>query len=271
MPSAPAHRIRIVDSHCHVDGEEYDADRDEVVARARAAGVETMLIVGGMNGSGGHARSLAIAQQYGFPIALGAHPHEASCANASEYEALESLARERRIVAIGEIGLDYHYNISSRDVQRREFRRQLELACDLRLPVIVHTREAEDDTIKILEDEDVSRVGGVLHCFTGGERLARHALNLGLHISFSGIVAFPRAEEIRAVAAWLPADRLLVETDAPYLAPPPHRGKRNEPAFVVEIARVIAELRGTTFERMAETTAENFARLFDAAEPVEVN
>ena len=165
-------------------------------------------------------------------------------------------------MAIGEIGLDFHYDHSPRPVQRDAFRRQVRLAREVGLPVIVHTREADQETAALLEDEGAAEVGGVIHCFTGGHELARRALALGFHISFSGIVAFPRADGIQAVAKEVPRDRLLVETDAPFLAPPPHRGKRNEPAFVVEVARKVAALRGTSLEDVATAVGANFARLF---------
>ncbi|HEX9203394.1 MAG TPA: TatD family hydrolase, partial [Vicinamibacteria bacterium] len=192
----------------------------------------------------------------------GVHPHEAKLATEALYDELRGLAKDRRIVAIGEIGLDFHYDHSPRPVQREAFRRQVRLAREVGLPVIVHTREADEETAALLEEEGAREVGGVIHCFTGGPELARRALALGFYISFSGIVAFPRAEGIQAVAMEVPRDRLLVETDAPFLAPPPHRGKRNEPAFVVEVARKVAALRGTSPEDVATAAGENFARLF---------
>jgi TatD DNase family protein len=252
-------RLVLVDSHCHIDMPQFDADREAVVARAREAGVETMLIVGGVDEEAGHRRALRVAGELGFPVSAGVHPHEARLASEATYEELASLAREGRIVAIGEIGLDFHYDHSPRDVQRDAFRRQVRLARDVGLPVIVHTREADDETAALLEEEGAAEVGGVIHCFTGGEELARRALALGLFISFSGIVAFPRAEVIQAVARTTPLDRLLIETDAPFLAPPPHRGKRNEPAFVVEVARKIGELRATSLEAIGAAVAANFA------------
>jgi TatD DNase family protein len=167
-------------------------------------------------------------------------------------------------VAIGEIGLDFHYDHSPRDVQVETFRRQVRLARDVGLPVIVHTREADAETATLLEGEGAAEVGGVIHCFTGGADLAQRALALGFFVSFSGIVAFPRADGIQAVAQTMPLDRLLIETDAPFLAPPPHRGKRNEPAFVVEVAREVAALRGVTVETVGAATKANFERLFGA-------
>jgi len=253
-------RLSLVDSHCHVDMPEFDADRDAVVARAREAGIETMLIVGGVDEDAGHRRALGVAEQFGFPVSAGVHPHEARLATEATYDELRGFARDERIVAIGEIGLDFHYDHSPRPVQREVLRRQVRLARDVGLPVIVHTREADDETAMLLEEEGAAEVGGILHCFTGTRDLARRALDLGFFISFSGIVAFPRAEEIQHVARMVPGDRLLVETDAPFLAPPPHRGKRNEPAFVVEVARKVAALRGAAVEEIGAAVRANFDR-----------
>lgn len=257
-----ASRPALVDSHCHVDMPQFDADRDEVVARAREAGLVEMLVVGGVDEEGGHRRALDVAARYGLPATAGVHPHEARLADERVYDELRELAGEGRLVAIGEIGLDFHYDHSPRTVQRETFRRQVRLAREVALPVVVHTREADEETAAILEEEGAAEAGGVIHCFTGGVELARRALALGFCVSFSGIVAFPRAEVIQEVAREVPEDRLLVETDAPYLAPPPHRGKRNEPAFVVEVARKVAALRGTDLETVAAASVRNYARLF---------
>jgi len=254
--------VTLVDSHTHIDMPQFDVDRDAVVARAREAGVQTMLLVGGVDEEQGHRRALTVADALGFPASAGVHPHEARLAEERVYDELGGLARDQRIVAIGEIGLDFHYDHSPRDIQREAFRRQIRLARDVGLPVIVHTREADDETAKILEEEGAREVGGVIHCFTGAADLARRSLDLGFFISFSGIVAFPRAEVIQEVARNMPLDRLLVETDAPFLAPPPHRGKRNEPAFVVEVARKVAALRGVSAAEVGEAALGNFHRLF---------
>ena len=252
----------LVDSHCHIDMPQFDADRDEVVARARAAGVVEMLVVGGVDEVSGHRRALEVAGRFGLPATAGVHPHEARIATDAVYDELRDLAREGRIVAIGEIGLDFHYDHSPRDVQREVFRRQIRLALEVGLPIVVHTREADGSTVDILEAEGAAEAGGVIHCFTGGLELARRALDLGFLISFSGIVAFPRAEVIQQVAREVPEDRLLIETDAPFLAPPPHRGKRNEPAFVMDVAKKVAALRGMTAEAVAAASTASYARLF---------
>jgi TatD DNase family protein len=252
----------VVDSHCHIDMPAFDGDRDAVIARAREAGVADMLIAGGVDEQDGHRRALRVAEAMGLPVSAGIHPHEARLGSDAIYEELRGLARERRIVAVGEIGLDFHYDYSPRDVQREVFRRQVRLAREVGRPVIIHTREADEETAAILEEEGANETGGVIHCFTGGEELARRALVLGFYISFSGIVAFPRSETIQAVARTVPEDRLLVETDSPFLAPPPHRGKRNEPAFVVEVARRVADLRGDTLEAVGAASGRNFERLF---------
>jgi TatD DNase family protein len=252
----------LVDSHTHVDMPDFDDDRDEVIARAREAGLAEMLVVGGVDEARGHRRALETAARYSLPATAGVHPHEAKVADERTYDELRALAREGRLTAIGEIGLDFHYDHSPRPVQREVFRRQLRLAREVGLPVVVHTREADDETASILEEEGAAETGGVVHCFTGGTELARRALGLGLCLSFSGIVAFPRATTIQQVARETPPDRLLVETDAPFLAPPPHRGKRNEPAFVVEVARKVAEVRGEPVEAVAAAVRRTYARLF---------
>jgi TatD DNase family protein len=254
-----------VDSHCHLDMKDFDADRAAVLARAREAGVGDFLIVGIVDAEAGHRRALAVAQELGLPASAGIHPHEAKLATEDVYTELSDWARAKKIVAIGEIGLDFHYDHSPRDTQREVFRRQVRLAREVGLPIIIHTREADAETCDILEGEGADKVGGVIHCFTGGEELAARALALGFYISFSGILTFPRAEVIRQVAAAMPLNRLLIETDAPFLAPTPHRGKRNEPAYVVEVARRIGALRGIAGEEVGRAALANFQTLFGRA------
>jgi TatD DNase family protein len=255
----------LIDSHCHIDMPQFDADRDEVVARARAAGLVEMLVIGEVDEGDALRRSLRVAEAYRLPVTAGVHPHQARLADERTYDEIRGLAREGRIVAIGEIGLDFHYDHSPRQTQREVFRRQVRLAGDVGLPIVVHTRQADLETAEILEQEGARDRGGVIHCFTGGLELARRSLELGLLISFSGILAFPRAEVIQQVAREAPEDRLLIETDAPFLAPPPHRGKRNEPAFVVEVARKLAALRGVSEQAIGEAARRNYARLFRRA------
>ncbi|HZS09296.1 MAG TPA: TatD family hydrolase [Blastocatellia bacterium] len=256
------------DSHAHLDTPAYDADRAEVVARARAAGVDTMLEIAGSDiGKGSLPAGLRLAEEYPFVYAaVGLHPHEASLYDDALERQLLEATRHEKVIGWGEIGLDYHYDNSPRDVQRRIFARQLEMARSVRLPVIIHTREAEDDTIAILRDEWADKggdeVGGIIHCFTSTQRLADAALEMGFLISFSGVVTFKNSDDLRAVAKSLPLEKLLVETDCPYLAPVPYRGRRNEPAFVVETARLIAELHQTSIEEVARATSGNFRRLF---------
>lgn len=255
-----------VDSHAHIDGEEYDADRDEVVARAREAGVSAILNVGtGDPHSGSLERAVAVAEKYeGVYAAVGVHPHDAKLFDdEAERRILRLIAESQRVVAWGEIGLDYHYDHSPRETQREVFTRQLRLAREASLPVIIHSREADEDTVNILRDAwDGAPRGGVMHCFGGGRRMMEQVLELGFMISFAGNVTFKKAEDLRDVARRVPLDRLFVETDCPYLTPVPFRGRRNEPARVVEVARSLAELHGTTIEEMGRLTARNFARFF---------
>ena len=255
-----------VDSHAHIDGEEFDADRDEVVARARAAGVRAILNVGtGDPHAGNLERAVALALKYeGVYAAVGVHPHDARLYDhAAERLLLEIVRRGPPVVAWGEIGLDYHYDNSPRDAQREVFVTQLRLARSEGLPVIIHSREADEDTASILRREwSDAGIGGVMHCFGGGPALAEAALELGFMISFAGNVTFKKALSLREMARAVPLERMLVETDCPFLAPVPLRGRRNEPAFVVETARFLAELRGVGPEEFGRITSENFARLF---------
>ena len=255
-----------VDSHAHIDGEEFDADRSEVVARARAAGVRAILNVGtGDPHSGSLERAVAVADEYEeVYAAVGVHPHDAKLYDETAESRLVGLVeRGGKVVAWGEIGLDYHYDHSPREVQREVFARQLTLARTFKLPVIIHSREADEEIVEVLREayEGAPR-GGVMHCFGGGPALAEAALDLGFYISFAGNVTFKKAEPLREVARLVPLERLLVETDCPYLAPVPLRGRRNEPAFVVETARFLAELRGVGPAELGRLTSANFSRLF---------
>ncbi|HEU4930978.1 MAG TPA: TatD family hydrolase [Pyrinomonadaceae bacterium] len=252
-----------IDSHAHIDGEEFDADRDEVIERAQAAGVTTILNVGtGDPHSGVLERAVELGWKHeNLYTAIGTHPHDARLYDESAEEKIKTLIESERVIAWGEIGLDFHYDNSPRDVQVAVFKRQLLAAHECDLPVVIHTREAESETIEILKSAEVKR-RGVFHCFSGSMDLARSAIELGFMISFSGIVTFKKADELRAVAKEVPLDRLLIETDCPYLSPIPYRGKRNEPAYVVEVARCLAGLHGLDIEEVARITSENFQRLF---------
>ena len=252
--------MRLIDSHTHLDDAQFNEDRAAVIERARAAGVERMLAIGTGGGPPDLEAGVRLAGEYPFVLAtVGVHPHDASKATEATFERLRELAAHPKVVAIGEIGLDYHYDFSPRDVQRAVFSRQLAIAAEAALPIIIHTREAWDDTFEILRRE--WRGEGILHCFTGDAVQARQALDAGFHLAFGGVLTFPKAEPVREAARITPSDRLLIETDCPYLAPVPHRGKRNEPAFVLETARRLAEVRGQTVEEIAALTADNFERL----------
>ncbi|HWS88565.1 MAG TPA: TatD family hydrolase [Pyrinomonadaceae bacterium] len=258
-----------VDSHAHIDGEEFDADRDDVIKRARAAGVRAILNVGTGDPHGGNfERASRVAETYeDVYFAVGVHPHDARLYDDTAERYVGDLLRgNTRAVALGEIGLDYHYDHSPREAQREVFARQLRLAKRLSLPVIIHSREADGETLEILRAEYAgAERGGVMHCFGGGPALAEGALALGFYISFAGNVTFKKADALREVALAVPPDRLLVETDCPYLAPVPHRGRRNEPAYVAATAHFLADLRGASPEELGRTTSENFSRLFGVA------
>ena len=252
----------LVDSHAHLDDARFDDDRDAVLGRAQEAGVGTILTIGNGDGPDDMGCGLRFAETYDWVYtSVGIHPHDASRTREEHFELMKELAGNPKVVAIGETGLDYYYDNSPRDVQREVFRRQLAVAREVDRPVIVHTRDADEDTIQILENERPRH--GVIHCFTGGEALAECALDLGFMISFSGIVTFNRSAGIQAIAARVPEDRILVETDCPYLAPVPHRGRRNEPSFVRDTALKLAELRGATIEEIETQTSRNFHELFD--------
>jgi TatD DNase family protein len=255
----------LVDSHCHLDFADFGAEREAVIARARRAGIGTMLTICTKITEFAEVRAIAETHD-DLWCSVGIHPHEAASEPATDAATLCDLARHPKVVGIGECGLDFHYDHSPRDRQEAVFRAHAAAARDSGLPLIVHTRNADTEMAAILTEE--CRKGplkGVIHCFSSGPQLAEIALDLGFYLSFSGIVTFKKAEELRAVARTTPLGRMLVETDAPYLAPVPHRGKRNEPAFVVHTAALLAELRGLPPDELAEVTTENFFRLFDKA------
>ena len=255
----------LTDSHAHLDDPRFAADRAAVLQRAWDSGVRRILTIGNGTGPDDMGCGIPFAEAYDWVFTtVGVHPHDASKVEERHFETMEGLAKHPRVLAIGETGLDYHYDNSPRDVQREVFRRQLEMAAKTDLPVVIHTREADADTERILRA--AGPVRGVVHCFTSSRSLADAALELGFLISFSGIATFPNARELAEIAGTIPADRLLVETDCPYLAPVPHRGKRNEPAFVLDTARFLASARGITLDQLASRTSENFTRLFSPPE-----
>lgn len=257
--------MKLVDSHCHLDDRQFEADREEVIARALQAGVERMLAIGTGEGPPDLEAGVRLAAACPFIYATaGVHPHHASRADAETFAALGRLAAHPKVLGVGETGLDYYYDYSPRERQREVFLEQLRIAAAAAKPVVIHTREAWGDTIGILE-RHWPGAGGVMHCFTGGPEEARQALALGFHLSFGGVVTFPKADRVRAALLETPDDRLLVETDAPYLAPVPRRGKRNEPAFLVDTVRKVAEVRGASPESIAAITAANFERLFGSS------
>jgi len=257
----------VIDSHCHLADEAFAADLDEVVARSRAAGLERALVIleGGNTAEAAQAERIA-ALWPDVRFSVGVHPHQAHQFAANPAQAAtvvrEQIARTPAARAVGEIGLDYHYDFSPRDVQHAVFRAQVQLARELSLPVVIHTREADEDTLAILRDAGGGEVRGVLHCFTGGPSLADGGLDLGFYVSLAGIVTFPRAEELRQTVRRVPLDRLLTETDSPFLAPVPYRGKRNEPAYVARVVETLAAMHEMPPAELAARTAANFHTLF---------
>ena len=273
--------MRLVDSHVHLDDRKFDADREAVIERALSSGVAQMMAIG----TGHLETAIRLAERYPFIVAtIGVHPHDASKATPETFARLRELAAHPKVSALGEIGLDYHYDFSPRDVQQSVFRKQLEIAAEAGKPVVIHSREAWADTMALLEQTDTSKSlpdgrgsdtgseprpsgsdwsshRGIIHCFTGDPQQALQALDLGFHLAFGGVLTFPKAGAVREAARITPPDRLLLETDCPYLAPVPHRGQRNEPSFVVEVARRLAEVRGCTLDEIAAQTTRNFERL----------
>lgn len=274
----PAH-CKFIDSHCHLDGPRFDSDREQVIARALEAGVAKMLAVGTGDGPGTLDCAVKIAEQHASVYAtIGIHPHEAKLATDADFAQLEELARKPKVIAWGEIGLDYYYDHSPRDTQKNVFIRQMELAHTAKLPIVIHCRPSEtsddawEDCLSLIEQHwKPSGLGGVLHCFTSTWAHAKRALDMGFTISFAGNVTFPKAQQIRDSALQVPLDRMFIETDSPFLAPVPFRGKRNEPAYVKEVARQIGELRGLSADEVGIQTSQNFYRFFHLLEPASNN
>lgn len=259
--STPA-PLPLVDSHAHVDSSDFDVDRDAMLARARAAGVEIILAIGGGPEALDSAMSYAERHDWIY-AAAGIHPHEAQVATPAHYETLSRLAKHSKFLAWGEIGLDYHYDHSPRNVQQRVLAEQLELARAARKPVILHCREAWPDCLALLERHwRASGLGGIFHCFGGTLEEARQGIAMGFLVSFAGNVTYPKAQNLRDVAAGLPLESLLIETDAPFLAPQGHRGRRNEPAYVAEVAKTLATVRNLAPDEIGAVTAANFRRFF---------
>jgi TatD DNase family protein len=251
----------IVDSHCHLDPRHFPEGADAVLERAKAAGVGAFVVIGvDETGEAARAAAALAARRADVWATVGQHPHDAALLSEMAFTELAALARAERVVGVGEIGLDYHYMHSPRDAQQAAFRRQIGLAREVGKPIVIHTREAAEDTLCILGEENAREVGGVIHCFSEDRAFAARALDMDFDVSFSGIVTFKNARAIQDVARWAPADRILVETDSPYLAPIPLRGKKNEPSNVVHTVRFVAELRGERAEEIARRTAENAAR-----------
>jgi TatD DNase family protein len=261
-----------IDSHCHLDNKRFDSDRLEVVARAKAAGIEALLAIGNGDGPGTGTLDCAVklSRQYDWVYATaGIHPHEAALAKQADFDELEPLVRDPKVIAFGEIGLDYYYDHSPRDVQQRVFVQQMEMARAAKLPIIIHNRPSDnsenawDDLLRLIREHWISTgLGGVLHCFTGSVENAKAVLDAGFVVSFAGMITYPKAQNLRDAAAIVPLDRMFIETDSPYLAPVPHRGKRNEPAYVVEVARTIAAVRGLSPEEIGLQTTQNFYHFF---------
>jgi TatD DNase family protein len=257
----------MVDSHCHLADDAFVKDLPEVISRAQQAGLTYAMCIIAAENQTEAARARELARMWpALRFGVGLHPHQAGQFSGREHEVVSLVRTAIAVVpearALGEIGLDYHYDFAPKSVQQQIFRLQIRLARELDLPVIIHTREAEPDTIAILREESGGAVRGVMHCFTGTRQLAEEALALGMHISFAGIVTFPKGANVREVAAIVPLDRILCETDSPYLAPTPHRGKRNEPAWVVRVVEELSALRGASVDDLRRQTRANFDALF---------
>ncbi len=261
--------MELIDSHAHIDSPQFAEDREAMLRRARAAGVTTLLAIG--NGAGPEKldSALPFAEQHDWIYAtVGIHPHEAKESKPEHLERLRNLARHPKIIAWGEIGLDYFYDHSPRETQHRVFLDQMELAAQAKLPIIIHCRDAWNDCLNVLEEHwKPTGLGGILHCFTSTLEEARRGIDLGFLVSFAGNSTFPKAQNLRDVAKALPLATILIETDSPYLAPQPYRGKRNEPAYVREVARTLASVRNLSTDEMAAATSENFRRLFRLPRP----
>ncbi|TAJ83088.1 TatD family deoxyribonuclease [bacterium] len=259
---AKAH-VGLVDSHAHIQGAEFAGDIEGVVERARAAGVEKIIVVGGAGDLSSNEAAIALAHSFpGLYATVGMHPHDAKGVSDEDLKRLNELTRDPKVVAIGETGLDFYYDHSPRQVQIELFCRFIRMARETRLPLVVHNRDAHREVSEIVRREGQGDLRGVIHCFTGDYEAAREFLDLGFYLSFTGIITFKNADSLRDVVRKLPLDRILVETDSPYLAPVPHRGKRNEPAFVRLVAETMAKVKGIPLEEVAQATTQNTQALF---------
>lgn len=259
----PIPEFKLVDSHAHIQGPEFAADLQEVIERAHAAGVEKIVVVGGAGELSSNEAAVAVARSFpGLFATVGMHPHDAKGVDEESFQRLEALASSPKVVAVGETGLDFYYNHSSRETQIALFCRFIQMALETRLPLVVHNREADRKVAELLRGEGRGGLRGVIHCFTGDYDAAKTFLDLGFYLSFSGILTFKNADALRDAARKLPLDRILVETDSPYLAPVPHRGKRNEPAFVRLVAETVAQVKGVSLEEIAQATTRNAQELF---------
>jgi TatD DNase family protein len=252
----------LIDTHAHLSLPQFDKDRTEVIKRARDAGIKHIITVG--TDSDDCRKAVALAQEHDFiSAAVGIHPHDAKTINAETYSLLRELAADNNVVAIGEIGLDFYRNLSSQEIQVQHFREQLWLAREVSLPVIIHDREAHQEVLKILQEEKAETMGGVIHCFSGDWEMAKACLDMGFYISIPGTITFKKSDAYHKLVRDLPLDRMLVETDCPFLAPYPFRGKRNEPAYVQYVAKAVAGIKGLGCEAFAEITTQNAQKLFN--------
>jgi TatD DNase family protein len=251
--------MTLIDSHCHLDGKAFQKDREETIQRALDAGVSHMVAIGTGEGPPDLEAAIRLADSHAcFSATVGVHPHDAAKADDETFKRLAALLQHPKCVALGEIGLDFHYDFSPHDAQRAVFIEQLRIAADARKPIVIHTREAWTETMEVLRQHWIpSGLGCLLHCFTGNAGQAREAVDLGFHLAFGGVLTYPRAEEVREAARETPLDRILLETDAPYLPPVPYRGKRNEPAYVALTAAKLAEVKNLSLEEIATATAAN--------------
>ena len=251
----------LVDSHAHLDLPEFDNDRNEVIKRAKKSGIDYILNIG-IN-SESCSKTIKLADSYDFIYAsIGIHPHDAKNINENTYSVLKSLANNKKVLAFGEIGLDFYRNLSPKAIQIKRFREQINLANELKLPVIIHNRDAHKETMEILKEEGAKNLGGIIHCFSGDYSMAKSCIDMGFYISIPGTVTFPKAVELREIVKKLPISKILIETDCPFLTPVPYRGKRNEPSFVKYVAEKVASLKDMSFEEVAEITSQNFRSLF---------